>query len=121
MSSGAFSCARGRGCYVEIVSGDPFEVDFVDLGVIFGPVAFPAALALFFREKAWSHYGLATVSLSGAPGAQKGPGLPMAPLGPYGALWAHCVRCGAARSAIYTSCEGRLTEVFCNRIVPANL
>ena len=68
MRSGASCSARGRGCYVEIVSGDPFEVDFDDFGVIFGPVAFPAALALFFREKgdlAWPHCGLATVSLSG--------------------------------------------------------
>ena len=32
MRSGAFSCVRGRGCYVEIVHGDPFDVDFVVLG-----------------------------------------------------------------------------------------
>ena len=51
IGSVSFSCARGRGCYVEIFSGDPFEVDFDVFGVTFGPVAFPAALALFFREK----------------------------------------------------------------------
>ena len=34
MGSGAFSCTRGRGRYVEIVDGDPFEVDFVVLGVL---------------------------------------------------------------------------------------
>ena len=53
-------CARGRGCYVEIVHGDPFEVDFVVFEVIFGPPAFPAALALFFREKGAPRLGSGT-------------------------------------------------------------
>ena len=51
MRSGASCSARGRGCYVEIVHGDPIQVDFVYFEIIFGPPAFLAALALFFREK----------------------------------------------------------------------
>ena len=60
IGSGAFSCARGCRRYVEIVHGDPFEVDFGVFGVIFGPPAFPAALALFFREKGAPRLGSGT-------------------------------------------------------------